>query len=227
MTVITENLQAVRQSIRDAALSCDRDPGSVTLVAVSKRHSPEAIRTAYAAGQRDFGENYAQEQSDKALELADLEGIRWHFIGHLQRNKAKHVAPSCALVETVDSARLVEELSRQAVKLDRVVSCLVQVNVGEEDQKFGCDREELEEILCAVEEADGLALEGLMTIPPWDLEPQETRVHFRALSQLRERHGGRARLPHLSMGMSHDFQVAIEEGATMVRVGTAIFGPRT
>ena len=227
MTDITENLQAVRKSIRDAAASCDRDPGSVTLVAVSKRHSTEAIRTAYAAGQRDFGENYAQEQRDKAVELADLDGIRWHFIGHLQRNKAKHVTPSCALVETVDSVRLVEELSRQAVRLDRVVSCLVQVNVGEEEQKFGCDREEVEEILVAVEEADGLALEGLMTIPPWDLEPQETRVHFSALAQLRERHGGRARLPHLSMGMSHDFQVAIEEGATMVRVGTAIFGPRT
>ena len=227
MTDITGNLQVVRQGIREAARSCARDPGSVTLVAVSKRHSADAIRTAFAAGQRDFGENYAQEQRDKAVELADLDGIRWHFIGHLQRNKAKHVAPSSALVETVDSARLVDELSRQAVRLDRVVSCLVQVNVGEEDQKFGCDREELEEILCAVEEADGLALEGLMTIPPWDLEPEETRVHFRALAQLRERHGGLPRLPHLSMGMSHDFQVAIEEGATLVRVGTAIFGPRT
>ena len=143
MTNITENLQAVRRSIREAASSCDRDPESVTLVAVSKRHSTEAIRTAYAAGQRDFGENYAQEQRDKAVDLADLDGIRWHFIGHLQRNKVKHVAPSCALVETVDSSRLVEELSRQAVRLDRVISCLVQVNVGEEEQKFGCDREEL------------------------------------------------------------------------------------
>ncbi|MCP4599479.1 MAG: YggS family pyridoxal phosphate-dependent enzyme [Proteobacteria bacterium] len=226
MTNIKTNLSNVLGRISQAALRAGRTPESVTLVAVSKVHPAEAIREAYDAGQRHFGENYAQELREKAEELRDLEEIRWHFIGHLQRNKVKLVAPSVSLMETVDSSRLIEELARQSTRLDRTIDCLIQVNVGEEEQKSGCTEEETPDLLKAVEQTKGLALKGLMTIPPWDLEPDETRKYFDALRRLQEKHGGPERLPHLSMGMSHDFEVAIEEGATLVRVGTAIFGPR-
>ena len=226
MTDIGKNLGLVREKIRSAARAAGRDEGSVTLVAVSKRHSVDAVRQAYDAGQRHFGENYAQELRDKAEELRDLEHIRWHFIGHLQRNKAKYVVPNVHVMETVDSIRLIEELDRRAERAKRVVSCLVQVNVGGEEQKSGCEEEEVEELLSALKKAPGLNPEGLMTIPPWDLEAEETRKYFEALRKLRDVHGGEKRLPALSMGMSHDFEVAIEEGATLVRVGTAIFGPR-
>jgi pyridoxal phosphate enzyme (YggS family) len=226
MTDIAKNLAEVRSRIAGAAAAADREPTEVILVAVSKVHPARAIREAYAAGQRHFGENYAQELRDKAAELADLPDIRWHFIGHLQRNKAKYVAPSAALVETVDSRRLVDELVRQAERADRELGCLVQVNVGGEEQKSGCEPDEAESIVAAVEAAPRLALAGLMTIPPWDLEADETRVWFEALRELRDRLGGADRLPHLSMGMSHDFEEAIDEGATIVRVGTAIFGAR-
>ncbi|MBW2278126.1 MAG: YggS family pyridoxal phosphate-dependent enzyme [Deltaproteobacteria bacterium] len=226
MTDIATNLTEVRSRITEAATDAGRDPSEVTLVAVSKVHPATAIREAYAAGQRHFGENYAQELRDKAAELSDLPDIRWHFIGHLQRNKAKYVAPSATLIETVDSERLVEELQRQAERAETQFGCLVQVNVGGEEQKSGCEPEQAAEILEAVEAAPQLALAGLMTIPPWDLEADETRVWFEALRELRNELGGAKRLPHLSMGMSHDFEEAIEEGATIVRVGTAIFGAR-
>jgi pyridoxal phosphate enzyme (YggS family) len=226
MSDIASNLKKVREQITHAARDAGRDPESVTLVAVSKVHPATAIRAAYEAGQRHFGENYAQELRDKARELADLKDIRWHFIGHLQRNKAKYVAPAAAMVETVDSPRLVEEIDRQAGRADRRLACLVQVNVGQEEQKSGCDPEQTEEILAAVENAPRLDLAGLMTIPPWDLEPEESRQWFAALAELRNAVGGPDRLPELSMGMSQDYVEAIEEGATIVRVGTAIFGAR-
>ena len=226
MTNISKNLDNVRERIQKAALKAGRDPESVILVAVSKVHTASAIREAYAAGQRHFGENYAQELRDKALELKDLEDIHWHFIGHLQRNKVKHVAPNVSLMETVDSPRLIEELAKQATRLGRTIDCLIQVNVGKEEQKSGCTTGETPALLEMVEETDALELKGLMTIPPWDLEVEETRKYFIGLSELREKLGGPSRLPHLSMGMSHDFDVAIEEGATLVRVGTAIFGQR-
>jgi pyridoxal phosphate enzyme (YggS family) len=226
MTDIAANLQDVKTRIAAAAKKAGRDPVTITLVAVSKVHPASAIREAYQAGQRHFGENYAQELRDKAEELKDLEGIYWHFIGHLQRNKAKYVAPCVALLETVDSPRLVEELAHRAARYGREIGCLVQVNVGEEEQKFGCDAEDTITLVQRIEKTPGLRLLRLMTIPPWDLEAEETRKYFTALYQLREELGGADRLPHLSMGMSHDFEEAVEEGATFVRVGTAIFGTR-
>jgi pyridoxal phosphate enzyme (YggS family) len=223
---IASNLAAVRARVARAARSAGRDPAAVTLVAVSKTQPPEAIRAAYAAGQRDFGENYAQELRDKARDLADLEQLRWHFVGHLQTNKARIVAPHAALVESVDSARLADELSRLAAARGARIPCLVQVNVGEEGQKSGCAPADAAAVIDAVERADGLELAGLMTLPPYELDAGATRLHFRALRALRDAHGGAARLPQLSMGMSHDFEEAIAEGATIVRVGTAIFGGR-
>ncbi len=226
MTDIKANLKRIEERIAEAASRVGRDPAEITLVAVSKFHGVDDVRAAYEAGQRDFGENYAQHMRDKADALAELPDIRWHFIGHLQRNKAKYVAPSAALLETVDSQKLVNELEKQAKKLGRILPCLVQVNVGGEEQKSGCDSSEAAALVQAVERADNLRLEGLMTIPPWDLDPDQTRVYFRALRALRDELGGPGRLPHLSMGMSHDFEEAVEEGATLVRVGTAVFGPR-
>lgn len=228
MTDIVANLNNIKERIADAAGRAGRNADEVTLVAVSKRHSEASIREAYAAGQRHFGENYAQELRDKAEALADLDGIRWHFIGHLQRNKAKYVVPTGAMVEIVDDLSLVETLDKQAARFERRIGCLVQVNVGEEDQKSGieADAEQIERLLGAVETSAHLALDGLMTIPPWELDAEETRVYFKALKRLQTAHGGPDRLPHLSMGMSHDFEEAVEEGATLVRVGTAIFGQR-
>jgi hypothetical protein len=226
MSEIARSLAEVSGRVARAAQAAGRDPSGVQLVAVSKKNGPEAIREAYAAGQRDFGENYAQELRDKASALADLDGLRWHFIGHLQSNKAKLIAPYAALVETVDSERLALELSRLAQSRGTKLPCLVQVNVGEEAQKSGCSPSDAEAVISAVERAPGLELAGLMTLPPFELDASETRVHFRALRELREACGGSARLKHLSMGMSHDFEEAIAEGATIVRVGTAIFGDR-
>jgi pyridoxal phosphate enzyme (YggS family) len=226
MNDIARNIDSIRERIARAARRVGRDPGTVTLVAVSKFHSASAVREARAAGQLDFGENYAQDLRDKAESLADLPELRWHFIGHLQRNKARMVVPHAALVETVDSARLAAELDRQAGLLGRRLPCLVQVNVGGEEQKSGCAGDGIEDVLAAVETAAHLELAGLMTIPPFDLEADRTRVYFRDLARLREQHGGAARLPHLSMGMSGDFEAAVEEGAHIVRVGTAIFGER-
>lgn len=226
MTDIAKRLESVRTRIEKSASRVGRPPFEVTLVAVSKKHSAEAIREAYGAGQRHFGENYAQELREKARDLEDLPDIHWHFIGHLQRNKAKYVVPYASLLETVDSLRLIEEVDRLAVRSRRVLPCLVQVNVGGEAQKSGCASGDADKLLQAVESAEGLEPRGLMTIPPWDLEAEETRKYFHLLKQLRDELGGKERLPELSMGMSHDFEEAIEEGATLVRVGTAIFGAR-
>lgn len=213
---VSVRLAAVRERIVAACRAVGREPAEVTLLAVSKRHREDAIREAYAAGQRAFGENYVQELVQKADALSDLEDIRWHFVGHLQRNKAKDMARVGATVETVDSTRLLAALERRA---DAPLDVLIQVNVAAEAQKSGCGVAELREIVEAARAASHLRLRGLMTIPPGDEDP---RPHFAALRELAREHD----LPELSMGMSADLEVAIAEGATIVRVGTAIFGPR-
>jgi pyridoxal phosphate enzyme (YggS family) len=226
MSTIAENLAEVRARIDRAAAAASRDPGTIRLIAVSKTKPAAAIREAYEAGQRDFGENYAQELAEKAEALADLEGLRWHFIGHLQSNKAKVVAPIAHLIHAVDSTSLVRELGKRVATNERRprLSVLIEVNVGGEAQKHGATPADVPKLLDAVDAEPGLALAGLMTMPPNDLE--EARRAFEGLAALRERHGGPARLPELSMGMSDDLEVAITCGATMVRVGTAIFGAR-
>src|ERR1700677_2561574 len=227
---IAARLNEVRARIAAAA----RPPGGadgVKLVAVSKRHPPGAIREAYAAGQRAFGENYVQELVAKAEALADLPDLEWHLIGHLQTNKAKAAARVAHVVHTIDSAALAKELGRRAGVSSATqggaapLPVLIEVNVGGEPQKAGATPSEIEEVMAAVRAQPSLALRGLMTMPPsGDLHV--ARKIFETLALLRNLHGGAAVLPELSMGMSHDLEVAIASGATIVRVGTAIFGPR-
>lgn len=226
MTDVAAALARVRADIAAAATACGRDPAGVTLVAVSKTRGPDDVRAAYAAGQRDFGENYVQELVAKAEALADLADLRWHFIGHLQTNKARAVAERAAVVHSADSERLVRELGRRAAAAGRTLGLLAQVNVAGEAQKSGCAPGELGAVLAAARESPGLSLRGLMTVPPAADDPEASRPWFAALRALRESHGGASSLPELSMGMTHDLAVAVAEGATLVRVGTAIFGAR-
>jgi PLP dependent protein len=211
VSAIGERLAAVRARV----------PPRVTLVAVSKTQPPEAIREAYAAGQRDFGENYAQEWRDKAAALSDLRDLTWHFIGALQTNKVKYLAGQVAWVHTVDRLALAEEISRRSAARGTTTRVLVEVNVAGEASKSGCAPADVAPLAAAVSRLPGLALRGLMCIPPAEGDP---RPRFAALRALRDGLG--LDLPELSMGMSGDYEAAIAEGSTMVRVGTAIFGAR-
>lgn len=230
MTTIADNLASVRERIAKAATAVNRDPASIRLVAVSKLKPASAIREAYDAGQRDFGENYAQELSEKAELLHDLPDLRWHFIGHLQSNKAKMVVPIVHLVHTVHSASLAEELSKRVSKNvgghlgSNRLGVLAEVNTGGEEQKHGAAPSEVGALLDAIDQEPNIELRGLMTMPPHDLE--QAKRAFEELASLRMTYGGESRLPELSMGMSEDLEVAIACGATIVRVGTAIFGAR-
>ena len=223
---VAGDLAEVRDRIAEAARSSGRDPASVTLVAVSKVQPAQKVRAAYEAGHRHFGENYVQEMRAKQEELPDLAEARWHFIGHLQRNKARQVVGHAAMVETVDSVRLAAELEKRAAAAETTVEVLLQVAVVDEETKSGCEPDELPALIETAEAAPHLEVRGLMTIPPWETDPEDARRYFVALRELRDRLGGEALLPELSMGMSGDYDVAIEEGATIVRVGTAIFGAR-
>ncbi|MGE0787050.1 MAG: YggS family pyridoxal phosphate-dependent enzyme [Sandaracinaceae bacterium] len=220
MSAYRERLARVHERIAAACAKARRPEGSVALVAVSKRHPASAVREVYALGQRAFGENYVQELQTKAAELAELSELRWHLIGNLQRNKAKYVAPLRAVVETVDTPRLADALA------DRVVGAplpvLAQVSLAGEAQKSGCTEPELPALLDAIRARAELDLRGLMTVPPLENEAETNRRYFARLAELASQHA----LRELSMGMSADLEVAVEEGATIVRVGTAIFGER-
>ena len=223
--MIATALAEVRARIERAAIAAGRDPASVKLIAVSKTKPAAAIREAHAAGQRAFGENYAQELDEKARELADLPGIEWHFIGHLQTNKAKLVARAAHVVHTVDSPVLARELAKRVRTLGRTLPVLIEVNVGAEPQKHGAAPAELAEVIAAVRAEPELVLRGLMTVPPPD-DLAAARAVFDTLVTLRNLHGGVAALPELSMGMTGDLEIAVACGSTLVRVGTAIFGAR-
>ncbi len=226
MNTVAERLAEVRARIERAAAACGRDAGRVKLVAVSKTKPAEAVREAYAWGQRAFGENYAQELAAKADALRDLPDLEWHFIGHLQTNKARVVARWAHVVHTVDSVALARELGKRAARERAApIDVLVEVNVGGEPQKAGVSPGEIDDVLAELRAQPALALRGLMTMPPADDLAAADRV-FETLALLRSLHGGAAVLPELSMGMSDDLEVAIARGATYVRVGTAIFGPR-
>jgi PLP dependent protein len=208
-STVAERLAALRASI----------PAHVTLVAVSKTHGADAIREAWAAGQRDFGENYAQEWREKADALADLEGLRWHFIGGLQTNKVKYLAGRVAVIHTVDRIELAREISKRFAAKGATARVFLEVNVAAEASKSGCAPVEAPALAEAVRALPAIQLAGLMCIPPAEADP---RPHFGALRALRDRLG----LPELSMGMSADWRIAIAEGSTCVRIGTAVFGER-
>lgn len=221
MSFIAERLDEVRARVTRAALAAGRDPKSVRLVAVSKTHSVEAIREAYAAGQREFGENYAQELAEKASALSDLPDLHFRFIGGFQRNKAKLLAGAASAVETIASLGHVDALSAQARAVARRIEVMIQVNAAFEAQKSGVAPAGVGDLVARVRASPALELTGLMVIPKAGDEAA-ARASYRAVRELAREHG----LSQLSMGMSDDFELAIAEGSTSVRVGTAIFGPR-
>jgi pyridoxal phosphate enzyme (YggS family) len=220
--VIAERLAEIQARIAAAAARAGRSPSEVTLIAVSKTHPASAVQEAFAAGARVFGENYVQELRGKQEQLPEL-AVEWHFIGRLQKNKAKDVVGRVALVHTVDSAELAAVLGRRALAASVVQDVLVEVHLGGEASKGGVAVDGLPGLLQAIAATDGVRCRGLMAIPPPVEHAEDNREHFRALAALGRKHG----LPLLSMGMSDDFEVAVEEGATHVRVGTAIFGARS
>ena len=229
MQDIANRLKRLQDRSEVAALQARRTPETVRLIAVSKTKPAAAIRSAYAAGQRDFGENYIQELIDKARELSDLDGLRWHFIGHVQSNKIKNLVPYIAYLHTVDRLELVKRLTGARTNREDPSSqpsplpVLIQVNIGSENSKHGCSNEQLPQLADAIDASQALDLRGLMAIPPADGDP---KPHFEHLARLRDANGGPSRLPELSMGMTGDFETAIAAGSTMIRVGSGIFGPR-
>lgn len=229
MSTIRDNLERIRRQMSAAALRAGRDPGSVRLVAVSKKVPLERLQEAVDAGQRLFGENYLQEALEKINRLPP--DIGWHFIGHLQTNKAKLAASCFQAIETIDRLKLARALDRHLADLDRAMSVLIQVNIGREPQKSGVLPEEAEGLLRGMAGCSNLRIQGLMAMPPYCDDPEAARPFFRELRLLAAELADKGLLGghgpvELSMGMSGDFEVAIEEGATLVRVGTALFGPR-
>ena len=231
---LAARLAAVRARIAAAARRAGRDPATVTLIGASKRQPAARVAAAARAGLRDLGENYVQEAVAKIAAVKEILGseadaLRWHGIGHLQRNKARDAVAAFACIHSVDSARLAAELARQAAAAGRVVPVLVQVNLSREPQKGGVAEEELPALLAAIAEHPELRAVGLMTMPAPSEDPEDARPAFARLRALRDAlrdAPGGAHLVELSMGMSHDLEVAVEEGATFVRVGTDLFGPR-
>jgi PLP dependent protein len=224
---IAENLERVRNEVADACARAGRDVAGVALMAVSKVHPAEAIVEAHAAGQRLFGENRVQEMQSKFAVVSGLDGIELHLIGPLQSNKTGKAAEIFDAVDTLDSARTAERLNAAAAALGKVLPVLIEVKLSHEESKHGIAPGALAELLEAIAPLKFISAQGLMTVPPWSEDAETARPYFQQLRRLRDEH--RARFPklvELSMGMSGDFRVAIEEGSTTVRIGTAIFGKR-
>jgi pyridoxal phosphate enzyme (YggS family) len=223
---LAANLETIRQRIRTACERAGRNPDSVTLLAVTKTQTPEIVKAAAELGLLLFGENKVQEAKAK-IPLCPGK-LRWHFIGHLQSNKCRDAVELFEMIQSVDSLSLAQEINKRAEQAARRMPVLIEVNVAGEVSKFGCKPEQLLAELKQLNALPRIEIHGLMTVPPWSPEAEDSRPHFRRLRELKakcEQVLG-APLPHLSMGMSGDFEIAIEEGATMVRVGTALFGPR-
>jgi pyridoxal phosphate enzyme (YggS family) len=220
--VLRERLDQVEERIHRAAARSGRKRSGITLVAVTKKFSAEVIGRAYACGLRCFGENYVQEFETKRARLGPLEGAEFHLIGHLQSNKARIAAGLFQTIETVDSEKLARRLDDAARPLNLTLEVMIEVKLSPEEAKAGAAPTELPGLIAAIRECRNLKLTGLMTMPPWNDDPEQTRPYFRRLAGLSAEHG----LAKLSMGMSHDFEAAIEEGATHIRIGRALFGPR-
>ncbi|MFO8058311.1 MAG: YggS family pyridoxal phosphate-dependent enzyme [bacterium] len=229
MSIVADNLERVKTAIAEAAERSGRGPDSVLLVAVSKTKPAELVREAVDAGHFDFGENYAQELRDKAAAVDD-ERVRWHFIGHLQKNKVKYLAGLAHDIQSVDRVELAREIEKRSGKAGTVMRAFLEVNLGEEETKSGARVDEVMDVVREVRSMEHIKLIGLMTMPPFFDDPEGVRPYYRRLrelrDELRDKTGEPDFLPELSMGLSGDYEVAIEEGATMVRVGTAIFGER-
>jgi pyridoxal phosphate enzyme (YggS family) len=228
--VIAERVAVVRERIARAAARAGRQARDVTLVAVSKTHPPDAVREAFAAGLRDFGENRVQEAEDKIAALDDLrgEGLKWHLVGHLQSNKARKAVRLFDWIHSLDGADLGRKLEKASAEEGRSTPALIQVDLGRETTKFGLEESQLFGLLTQLKALPALRLAGLMTLPPFEEDPESARPFFRRLRELRDEALVQGLLAgsELSMGMSHDLEVAVEEGATLVRVGTAVFGER-
>jgi len=227
--MISENIARVRQRIVEVCARAGRDPSEVAVIAVSKTFPVEVIRDAIRAGIADIGENYVQELGRKRAAL-EQEPVRWHFIGHLQSNKVKNIAPWISVIHSVDSPSLAREIDRQGTRAGRVIDALVEVNTTGEASKFGLPPAQVPAFLRELKGLDAIRICGLMTIGPFLPDPEGSRPMFRHLRELARQVAGlgqaNVQIRHLSMGMTGDFEVAIEEGATMIRVGTAIFGTR-
>jgi pyridoxal phosphate enzyme (YggS family) len=238
---LKQRLEQIKARIRGAAESCQRDADSVRLVAVSKTIPAETVKEAVEAGVTILGENYVQEARDKFNTLVHYPvswhfntlvhyPVSWHFIGHLQSNKAKYAVRLFDLIHSVDSIKLARELNKQAAKVDKMQQILVQVNISGEDTKTGIPADGTIELISAISQLENLSIKGLMTMPPYFYQPEKVRPFFAALRKLRdqikEQSIAAVSMEELSMGMTGDFEVAIEEGATLVRIGTAIFGER-
>lgn len=216
--MLRDRLEIVEQRIQTAAARAGRERSEITLVAVTKRFPAAVVREAYDLGLRVFGENYVQEFEAKHPALADLKDADFHLIGHLQSNKTRQAMELFQTIETVDS----DNLARRLEQGGRALEVMIEVKLSHEESKAGAGPESLPALIGAIRACPHLNLTGLMTMPPWSEDPEVTRPYFRKLAELARCHG----LPKLSMGMSHDLEAAIEEGATHVRVGTALFGPR-
>jgi len=223
---LAQNLEKIQQRIRAACERAGRDPDSVILLAVTKSQPPEAVAAVAQLGLNLFGENKVQEAKAK-IPLCPGK-LRWHFIGHLQSNKCREAVELFEMIQSVDSLPLAQEIARRAGQAAKTVPILLEVNVAGEASKFGYAPEKLLANLEAINASPKIEIQGLMAVPPWSADPEKSRPHFRRLREIKARCEQilGASLPHLSMGMSGDFEVAIEEGATMIRIGTALFGPR-
>lgn len=226
--MLKENLAEVQSRVEQACKRAGREVAEVTLIAVSKTKPVTDLQEIYNAGVRDFGENKVQEMCDKMEKMP--KDINWHMIGHLQRNKVKYIVGNVALIHSVDSYRLAEEINIQAKKKGIVVPILVEVNIADETTKFGVSKEDAMELVRQIASLDALSIKGLMTIAPYVVDPEENRAYFRKIKELSvdidNQNIDNVSMDILSMGMTGDFEVAIEEGATIVRVGTGIFGKR-
>ncbi|MCI8484876.1 MAG: YggS family pyridoxal phosphate-dependent enzyme [Lachnospiraceae bacterium] len=226
--MVKENLMQVRENIKRACEKSGRDPENITLIAVSKTKPVPMLDEAYQAGSRDFGENKVQEIMDKHPALP--EDIRWHMIGHLQRNKVKYIVDKVCLIHSVDSLRLAEEISIQSEKKQVETDILIEVNIAQEESKFGVSEKEVLPLIQQIAKLPHIHIKGLMTIAPFVNDPEENRKYFHQIRELSvdimKKNIDNVSMSVLSMGMTGDYMVAVEEGATMVRVGTGIFGER-
>jgi PLP dependent protein len=230
MNSIAQNIQSIQERIGRAAAGCHRAPEEITLLAISKTFPKELISLAVEAGVHQFGENRVQEAESKIPYFSGNLRLEWHLVGHLQSNKTRRAAELFDVVHSIDGVKLASRLNQACMEVDRVASVLLQVDLGGEETKFGAHPDRLREIIEAISVMRGLRLDGLMTIPPFLQDPEHVRPYFQSLRKLKDtlesEQPGCLGQQHLSMGMSHDFEVAIAEGATIVRIGTAIFGSR-